>query len=224
MENIKQVMQKMSGGSLPIIHGDFKQRTPEWYQIRLGRIGGTDAESLAVKGKNQYGLGTGIMSTMYKKIYEVIQNQPADDSGYISAAMERGIELEPLAVQEYEKVKFETVTEIGYVSLGHFFGYSPDGFVGEDGLIEVKCPGAAEYIRLLSTDEIQSGYIWQMQWGMFLTNRDWCDFVAYNPDFKPMPLYIKRVEKDMDAVKLLYDQGMKYLDAMDSVLGKIRER
>lgn len=224
MENVKQVMQKMSGGSLPIIHGDFKQRSPEWYQIRLGRIGGTDAESLAVKGKNQYGLGTGIMSTMYKKIYEVIQNQPADDSGYVSAAMERGIELEPLAVQEYEKVKFETVTEIGYVSLGHFFGYSPDGFVGIDGLIEVKCPGAAEYIRLLGTDEIQSGYVWQMQWGMFLTNRDWCDFVAYNPDFKPMPLYIKRVEKDMDAVKLLYDQGIKYLDAMDAVLGKILER
>jgi hypothetical protein len=224
MENVKQVMQKMSGGSLSIIHGDFKQRSPEWYQIRLGRIGGTDAESLAVKGKNQYGLGTGIMSTMYKKIYEVIQNQSADDSGYISAAMERGIELEPLAVQEYEKVKFETVIEIGYVSLGYFFGYSPDGFIGEDGLIEVKCPGAAEYIRLLSTDEIQSGYIWQMQWGMFMTNRDWCDFVAYNPDFKPMPLYIKRVEKDMDAVKLLYDQGMKYLDAMDVVLGKIRKR
>jgi hypothetical protein len=224
MENFKQTFQKGIGEHLPLIHGDFKQRSPEWYQIRLGRIGGTDAESLTVKGKNEYGLGTGIMTTMYKKIFEVIQNQPADDTGYISAAMERGIELEPYAVAEYEKVKFETVTEIGYVSLGHFFGYSPDGFVGIDGLIEIKCPGASEYIRLLGTDEIQSGYIWQMQWGMFLTNRDWCDFVAYNPDFKPMPLYIKRVEKDMDSQNLLFDQGIKYLNAIDSVLSKIRNR
>lgn len=223
MENSQQVIEEMSGGSIYlIIHKDIIQRSPDWYQIRLGRVGGTDAEAFAVKGKSASGLGAGALSIMNKKLYELLTGNHADENGFVSDAMQRGIDLEPEAVQEYETRNLLSVEQIGYVTFGPFFGYSPDGFVGEDGLIEVKCPQGPEYVRMLSGGEIKPEYYAQMQYGMFLTNRDWCDFVCYNPDVKMCPLIVKRVDRDLDFIDKIRVNMMSYLDEVEVRLNYIK--
>jgi hypothetical protein len=205
-----------------IIHADIIQRSEEWHQIRLGRLGGTDAEALLVKGKSNNGLGTGAMSILYKKLYETITGLPADEEKFLSYAMQRGMDLEPYAIKEYESIKMVEVKQIGYVSFAEFFGYSPDGFVDQDGLIEVKCPQGPEYMRMISGGDIQPGYIAQMQWGMLLTGRDWCDFIVYNPEVKQKPIMIQRKERDETKIELLQDAMRNYLDEMEARLEYIK--
>jgi putative phage-type endonuclease len=213
---------KLITNTKSIIHADIIQRSEEWHQIRLGKIGGTDAEALLVKGKSNSGLGSGAMTILYKKLYETITGLAADEEKFLSYAMQRGMDLEPYAIKEYEAIKMVEVKAIGYVSFAEFFGYSPDGFVDDDGLIEVKCPQGPEYMRMISGGEIQSGYMAQMQWGMLLTGRDWCDFVVYNPELKQKPILIQRVNRDDNKIDALQDGMRNYLDEMEARLEFIK--
>jgi len=173
-------------------HFDIIQGTDEWHETRKGKFGGTDAALFLVKGKNADEIGAGLASEIYAKIGELFDQ---DSDSYLSPAMQRGIELEPVARDSYERDQLCEVTEVGYVSYGDYFGCSPDGLVGQDGLIEIKCPMGKEFTRLVLTGQIDAGHLAQMQWNMFVTGRSWCDYVVFHPNFAA-GLMVIRIPKD----------------------------
>jgi len=172
---------------------DIRQGSDEWMELRCGRITGTSAAALLVNGKSENGLGAGAISLIYRKLAERVTGPDYDTP--TNKWMDRGTALEPYARKEYENETFTEVQEIGFISSGDFFGYSPDGLVGDDGMIEIKCPDGTKFVRFSLTREIDKAHMAQMQWGLLISGRRWCDYVMYHPDF-PQSLIIERVEAD----------------------------
>ena len=204
------------------IHTDIHQRTEEWYNIRLGRVGGSESSVLSVKGKSESGLGAAAFTLLYEKAFEIIQKEPVKEN-IVTFAMQRGMDLEPEAIHEYELTKMVKVNQVGYIlnSDYKYAGYSPDGLVGENGLIEVKCPGNSEYMRQIITNDIPKPYLCQMQWGMFLSGRKWCDYVVYNPDYTKSPLYVDRVQIDEKMIEILKANYLAFESELDAILERI---
>jgi putative phage-type endonuclease len=204
------------------IHTDIHQRTEEWYNIRLGRVGGSESSVLSVKGKSESGLGAAAYTLLYEKAFEIIQGEPVKEN-ILTFAMQRGMDLEPEAIHEYELHKMVKVDQVGYILNSHYkyAGYSPDGLVGENGLIEVKCPGNSEFMRQIITNEIPKQYLCQMQWGMFISDRTWCDYVVYNPDYTKSPLYIDRVDRDEKMIETLKANYFTFELELDAILERI---
>jgi len=204
------------------IHTDIHQRSEEWHEIRLGRVGGSESNVLSVKGKSESGLGAAAFTLLYEKAFEIIQKEPVKEN-IVTFAMQRGMDLEPEAIHEYELNKMVKVDQVGYIlnSDYKYAGYSPDGLVGENGLIEIKCPGNSEFMRQIITKEIPKPYLCQMQWGMFLSGRNWCDYVVYNPDYTKSPLYIDRVDRNDKIIETLKANYLAFENELDSILERI---
>lgn len=204
-------------------HFHINQRSKEWHKLRLGRIGGSESNVLTVKGKSEHGLGAGAITLLYEKLFEIKTGQPAKDV-FVTDAMQRGIDLEMDAVYEYSQMEFKDVEECGYITNSNliYAGYSPDGLVGEDGLIEVKCPGSIEYMRTILGGEIPGKYYCQMQWGMFISDRKWCDYVVYNPDYEPKPLVVQRVDRDEKFISNLLENYLVFQAQMGLSLIKLK--
>lgn len=201
----------------PIYHFDIEQRTDEWREIRSGRITGTDAAVLTVKGESSSGLGKGAETALFLKGAMLITDfQKREFEKYETIV---GNEREPDAIAMYEEMIFpESVTPCGFVSLGDYFGFSPDGLVGDNGLIEVKCPQAPEYLHYIITRLIIPKYICQMQWGMWVSGRKWCDHVVYNPEFGGYPIDVTRIERDEKMMQIFDKQAKAFESEMNKLL------
>jgi len=161
---------------------NFEQRSPEWFEIRKLKFTASHASEIATAGK---GLET--------YIGKVVAESFVTEEKYSNADMERGVELESEAISIYELETGNIVTPVGFVEMDEHTGCSPDGLVGEDGGIEVKCHNAEVFLRLVCSDEIDTKYLWQIEMNLLITQRNWFDYIGYNPNFKP---YIKRVYSD----------------------------
>jgi hypothetical protein len=118
------------------------------------------------------------------------------------------------------------VTEVGLFKHPNITGThaSPDGLVGNDGLIEIKCPITATHIETLKTGKIDPKYITQMQWQMALTERDWCDFVSYDPRMpEDLSLFIQRVERDPKRIDELFNDVLVFLQEVEDDLAALEE-
>lgn len=176
------------------------QGSDEWLKVRLGKFGGTDAQAVATNGK-------GLETLCFEKVGEIITGRLKDS--YKNADMERGNELESQARFAYEMKTSSTVTTVGYIELDEFIGVSPDGLVGDDGLIEIKCPTDANFIKFLIERKPDTKYVWQMQHQMLVTDRKWCDFVIFNDNLNRIE--ITRVERDeakIEKIKIGLEQGI----------------
>ncbi len=174
----------------------MEQRSDEWFAARLGKFTASGISKLMAGGK-------GLTRAAYLRSirFERMTGKPSAD--YTNAAMQRGIELEPEARASYELIYGVTVEEVGLVLHPELpmAGASPDGLVGDDGLIEIKCPGWDQHIRTMDGEPISRDYTLQMQWQMACCGRQWCDFVSYHPDFpSPHDMLVKRVERDDDVI------------------------
>lgn len=175
-----------------IIH-KCEQGSDEWHKLRLGKFGSTDAQSVQANGK-------GLETLCYKKIAEIETGQSEDN--YTNADIERGNEQEDTARSMYELTTGQFVTQVGYVELDETTGGSPDGLVGEDGLIEIKCQKPSVYVKTRHTKKPDTKYMWQMQHLMYITDRKWCDFVVYNEHFQDLVIIrVKRDEKKIQKIK-----------------------
>jgi putative phage-type endonuclease len=152
------------------------QRTLEWHQQRLGKF--TASEIYKLMGIKALGL-TG-QSYAFDKAVEELFGEVEDN--FVSYDMERGIELEPLAFAKFKELKsfdFIDVTECGFFNLTDNAGASPDGLVGTDAILEIKCPKANTFFKLVATNEIDDKYLYQMQMQMMATNRNKAHFFNY---------------------------------------------
>ena len=176
---------------------DFDQRSDEWQNIRLGKFGSTDAQAVATNGK-------GLETLVYKKVAEIISGKA--DETYINPDMERGIESEALARTAYEIETGNDVKQVGYVLYNDYVGGSPDGFVGDDGIIEIKSMRDYNYIRALHSQKVEPKYLWQIQHLLYITGRKWADYVVFNDNFPD--LVIVRITPDKKMFEKL-EKGLK---------------
>lgn len=202
-----------------IIHTDIVQGAVSWKELRAGRVGGTSCAALLTNGKGSNGLGVGAQSLIYRKAAEYITG-PEEDS-YTSPAMQRGTELEPIARHRYEEETFTTVTEVGYISAGEYLGVSPDGLIGEDGGLEIKCPGAEEFLRFFDTREMDKKYYIQVQWNLYISRRKWWDFAYFHPEFAPIDLIVERFEPDAAMFAAWDEKVPVYVAEVARVLDKV---
>ena len=172
---------------------NFEQRTDEWYNIRKGKMTASNAETIIANGK-------GLETYIYNLMAEYYSS--AEKENYINADMQRGIDLEPEARLEFEFYTDLDVQEVGFIEYNDFIGVSPDGLIGDDGLIEIKCPNDSIYFKLLLSNNIKPEYIAQMQMQMYVTERQYCYFVSYNPNFEKS-LYIKKINRDEEMIDKL---------------------
>lgn len=178
---------------------NFDQRTEDWYNIRKGKMTASNASIIATNGK-------GLETYIYSLMADYYSN--AEQEHYVNADMQRGIDLEPEAKIEFQFYTGLDVQEVGFVELNEYVGVSPDGLVGDDSLIEVKCPKDDIYFRLLLNGNIKPEYIAQMQMQMLVTKRKYCYFVSYNPNFEKT-LFIKKIDRDEEMIAKI-QAGLDY--------------
>lgn len=189
------------------IHNEVKQGTDEWLKLRLGKFTASDAQAIGNNGK-------GLESLIYEKVAEAITGKVKE--AFTNVDIERGKELEEFARNRYELETGKSVTETAFVELDARVGCSPDGFVGTNGLVEFKCKSDVNFVKYLLDKKIDPAHEWQMQMQMYVCDRDWCDYVVYNPNF-PNPLVIVNVGKNevlISKIKAGLAQGVAQLEAM----------
>jgi putative phage-type endonuclease len=201
----------------------MEQRSTEWFAARLGKV--TASRVADVIAKTKTGYSTSRENYMAQLVCERMTSTQAES--YNNAAMQWGTDQEPLARAAYEAAADVLVDEIGFVVHPTIVnaGASPDGLVGDVGLIEIKCPNTATHIDTVLTDKVPSKYITQMQWQMACTQRKWCDFVSFDPRMpEGLQLFIQRVDFDVDYVKMLEAEITGFLAELETKIEKLNER
>ena len=201
----------------------MEQRTEEWYNARLGKVTASRVADVVAKTKSGY--STSRANYMAELICERLTGFKGES--YMNAAMQWGVTTEPEARAAYEAKAGVFVTEVGFTPhlLIDSSGASPDGLVDDDGLVEIKCPFTATHLETLLSDTAPSKYITQMQWQMACTERNWCDFVSYDPRLpESMRLFVKRVPRDPALIAELEKEVESFLAEMEDKIEKLVEK
>ena len=175
---------------------DVQQTSPEWFELRKGRFTASTFKDLFAKPATQT-----YRDVIYQVAFERITNTTPEN--FVTEWMKRGSELEPIARELYELQTYNYVRNGGFFELGEWIGASPDGLIGEDGIIEIKCPKYTTFIDYVLNGSLPTAYKWQVHGQLYVADRQWCDFVAYHPN---MPLFVHRVYRDEKMIKELTDQ------------------
>ena len=158
---------------------------------------------------------------------EILTGRAQTDTGFKSKAMEAGVEREPMACDAYVALKQTFVDPVGLVLHPTLerAAASPDRLVGEDGLLQVKCPYPATHFDYLLGGEIPGEYQVQMQWEMACAERAWCDFVSYNPDFPvEHQLFVVRVPRDDKRIAEITAEVIVFLKEVDDLMARLNQR
>jgi putative phage-type endonuclease len=201
-----------------IIH-DVLQRSPEWRKIRCGKIGASDMSAVLAKGKSG-GESKTRKTLMFRVLAERLSGIPQET--YCNSAMKWGTEHEPYARNLYEMEMSCSVKQVGFVEWDEYAGCSPDGFVGEDGLVEIKCPNTSTHLSYILANRMPPEYFIQVQSQMWITERRWCDFVSYDPRIPCKAFWMIRVERDMKKIIKIQDNVMWFIDELKEFEKQIR--
>jgi putative phage-type endonuclease len=199
------------------------QGSPEWHALRLGRLTASRVADAVAKGKTGFlASRANLMATL---IIERLTGETQET--YTNAAMQWGIDTEPHARAAYCFYRDAEVTEIGFVEHPNInmSGCSPDGLIGDAGMLEIKCPNTATHLDTLLGGTVPGKYITQIQWQMACTGRQWVDFVSYDPRLpEAMRLFIKRVERDNGKIAELTGDVKAFLAELDEKLAELRAK
>lgn len=183
------------------------QGSPEWFEARLGKLTGSEAQAISANG-------AGLKTLVNKLVAERLTGK--SEQGYTNADMERGKELEDEARNAYELETGNTVTKVGFCKLDDDVGSSPDGLINDDGGIEIKCFKDSSFVDYMFTGKVDTAYEWQCQFNLFVTGRKFWEYVVYNPNFKKS-LIIKRINRDEQAIEKIksgIESGKAMIKAM----------
>lgn len=192
---------------------DCIQRSPEWLKARIGIPTASSFDQIiTTKGEPS--------KQRQKYLYRLAGERiiGITEENYQNTAMVRGCELEEEARQLYEIVTDNIVTPIGFCLMEEGYGASPDGLIGEDGILEIKCPNLATHVSYLINYELPIEYFQQVQGGLMVTNRQWCDFESHYPGMKP---FIFRVMRDEDFIRVLRNQLTLFCSELAMVYQKL---
>jgi putative phage-type endonuclease len=198
------------------------QGSDEWKQSRIGKATASRISDIVAKTKSGY--STSRANYMAQLVVERMTNQVAES--YSNAAMEWGVENEEFARAAYEAKTGNMVDQVGAIDHPRIAlsAASPDGLVGDDGCLEIKCPNTATHIETLLGDEPAKKYYDQMQWQMVCANRSWCDFVSFDPRMPAhLQLFVKRIERNDIYIAELESEVIRFLAEVDDKVKKLNE-
>jgi putative phage-type endonuclease len=200
-----------------------EQRSDSWFSERAGKV--TASAVYKVMAKTKTGYGADRANYLADIVTERLTGLPV--SSFSNAAMQWGIDTEAQARAAYEFQLGYSVTETGFhahPAIQHF-GASPDGLCGDAGLVEIKCPNSATHIDTLRGANIPRKYILQMHTQMICTERDWCDFVSFDPRLPmEMQIHIERVHRDAELVAEIETEVSKFLAEVEAAVADLRGR
>ena len=176
------------------LYYDVIQGTDEWNALRLGKFTASCFSDLFAKETT-----IAYQGLINKVVYERLTGEIPES--YSNDYMARGSELESQARQAYELETFNKVKEVGFIEISEWVGCSPDGLIGKDGLVEIKCPKWSTLIDYHLSGKIPSNYMYQMQGQLYVSERQWCDFYVWHPKFKPLLKRVDRAENIIAAIK-----------------------
>ena len=200
-----------------------EQGTAEWLSERAGKV--TASRIASVMAKTKTGYGADRANYMADSVAERLTGIPKQ--GFTNKAMRWGTETEPQARAMYELETGLTVTETGFVPhpVLECTGASPDGLVGDTGLVEIKCPNTATHIETLRGAAIDRKYYLQMHWQMICTGREWCDFVSFDPRLPlEMQIHIRRVELSAEVAEEITAEVTQFLTELNETVADLRAR
>ena len=192
------------------------QGTPEWLQSRLGCPSGSGFSNLITATGKPSASADGYINQL---IAELITGETT----YVKTTewMQRGTELEPMARDYYTLATGNEVEEVGFCKHDRLeTGVSPDGLIGSNGGLEIKCPAPATHVAYIRTGGLPTKYKQQVQGCMWITDREWWDFVSYN---ETMPALIVRVERDQDYIDALAIEVEKACEVIQTQYQKLKE-
>jgi putative phage-type endonuclease len=198
----------------------IEQRSDAWFSARLGKVTASRVADVIAKTKSGYSASRD--NYMAQLICERLTGQQGES--FTNAAMTWGTETEPLARSAFEAYADVMVEEVGFVPHPRIrdSGASPDGLVGLFGMLEIKCPNTATHIDTLLTQTVPGKYITQMQWQMRCCERQWCEFVSFDPRLpQDLQLFVKRVEFDPEYVAMLEKEVIQFLAELDDKVNKL---
>ena len=200
---------------------DYPQGTPEWLQARAGKVTASRINDVMAKIKT----GESAARKDYKAqiVAEILTGTP-QENGFKSAEMQWGNDQEPFARAAYEIKTGSMVDQVGLVLHPSIErgAASPDGLVGLDGLVEIKCPKTATHLQYLVDGKVPTHYQPQMLWQMACTGRDWCDFVSFDPRLPDhLQLFIRRFNRDQKRIDEIESEVRAFLAEVDAILAAL---
>lgn len=202
---------------------DIIQGSAEWHSMRLGKVTASKVADVVARTKSGYGASRA--NYMAQLIAERLTGVPTE--GFTNAAMQWGTDTEPQARAAYEFLTDAEVQEVAFVDHPSIAmsGASPDGLVGDDGLVEIKCPNTATHLDTLLTGAIPAKYETQMFWQMACTGRAWCDFASYDPRLPAsMSLFVQRLHRDDARIAELEQEVKTFLSEIETKLTALRQK
>jgi len=200
---------------------DIVQGSEEWKQLRLGKV--TASRVADVIAKTQKGHSASRANYAAQLICERLTGVPAE--GFTNDAMRWGTDTEPQARSAYEFYKDVDVRQVSFVPHPSIAdaGCSPDGLVGDDGLVEIKCPNTATHIETLVGKAVPQKYITQIQFQLACTGREWCDFVSFDPRMpEAMQFFCVRVHRVPEIIEGLEQEVITFLNEVRAKIAMLR--
>jgi putative phage-type endonuclease len=203
----------------------LEQRSEEWFDARKGKVTASRIGDILKTLRN--GAWAASRRNYSAQLVTERLTGKSHERFYTNEYMDWGKDQEPAAKEAYAKATGYEIKDVGFVDhpvLGDA-GASPDGLVGDEGLIEIKCLIPANHLELLLTEEIPERYWLQMMWQMACTGRQWCDFVSFDPSQKEnMQLFIKRVHRDNKVINKLENDIKEFLDEVHVTVERLQAK
>lgn len=198
---------------------NVEQGTDAWRELRLGHVTASSVADIMAKGK----LGEAESRRKYKMRIVAERLTKMGQESYMNAAMEWGVEQEPYARMAYEVAAEVLVDKTGFWHHPtiDWVGVSPDGLVGDDGLVEIKCPNTTTHLDYIDDDKVPAKYFKQIQCQLWVTGRQWCDFVSFDPRLPhSTQLFIKRCERDEEFIAEMETEVRNFLTEVEFLVNK----
>jgi hypothetical protein len=196
------------------------QGTDGWKLDRAGHVTASQIANVRMKPKKDGSECVGRRNYKAQIVAEILSGKPCESS-FFSPDMQRGQELEQYARAAYEVREGVLVREVGFIKHPTIerAGCSPDGLVGDDGLVEIKAPKTAIHIEYLLADEVPADYRPQLIWQLAATRREWVDFISYNEELPPhLQLFVKRFQAERDIIEDFEKDVRQFLSEVDDLL------
>ncbi len=193
----------------------IEQGTPEWHELRRGKVTASRVADILAKTKT----GTSVSRQNYLIELALQQTTKTIEPSYTNAAMEWGTATEPQARVAYEVNTNNFVDQVPFIDHPKIqgFGCSPDGLVGADGLLEIKCPNSATHWEYFKAQEPPKKYFIQMQAQMAVTGAKWCDFVSFDPRMpERSQLLIVNVRRDPEFILYMEAEINQFLEEVST--------
>lgn len=203
---------------MKIIEG-VEQGSQEWLDMRLGKVTASRVKDIMTKGR-----GVSVSKTSESYMFELLSEILTGKTKpfFENDAMRWGTETEPQARAMYELLNNVEVKEVAFIELNDRIGVSPDGLVGQEGLIEIKCPTTITQLKRALSVSYSEDYKEQIQMQLWISGRDWCDFVSFDPRLSIEASYLcERVYRDEECIKEMSEKVAAFIESLEYKLSAL---